>query len=248
MKLIGWNVNSLRSCMTKGFKEFMLEEDPDFILIEETKMQEGQADISLDGYKYIMNSAVRKGYSGTLIYYKKEPLSYHLGLIDGKHNEEGRVLTLEYENYYLVVCYSPNSKEGLLRLDYRMEFEDALKEYLLSLQKPVIFTGDLNVSHQEIDIKNPKQNERNAGFTIEERTKFSSLLESGFIDTFRYLHPDLVKYSWWSYRFKAREKNIGWRLDYFLVSNELKDKILKADIYTEVLGSDHAPILLEIDL
>ena len=227
MKLIGWNVNSLRSCMTKGFKEFMLEEEPDFILIEETKMQEGQADISLDGYKYIMNSAVRKGYSGTLIYYKKEPLSYHLGLIDGKHNEEGRVLTLEYE----------------------MEFEDALKEYLLSLQKPVIFTGDLNVSHQEIDIKNPKQNERNAGFTIEERTKFSSLLESGFIDTFRYLYPSRKSaYTWWSYMFNARANNAGWRIDYFIVSDKLKEKVKDSIIHGKIMGSDHCPIELILEV
>ena len=210
-------------------------------------MQEGQANLDIEGYNYSMNSAIKKGYSGTLIYFKKKPLSVRYGLFDELYNDEGRIITLEYNDFYLVTSYSPNSQDGLKRLDYRMEFEDNLNKYLNSLDKPVIFCGDLNVAHKEIDIKNPKTNLRNAVFTIEEREKFGKLLDSGFVDTFRYLNPDKVLYSWWSYRFQARKKNIGWRIDYFLVSDCIKDKIKNADIYTEVLGSDHAPILLEME-
>lgn len=249
MKLISWNVNGLRACLGKGFGDFFDREDADIFCIQETKMQEGQADIDRPGYYKFMSSAEKKGYSGTLVYTKKMPLSVTFG-VDGKYNDEGRVITLEFENFYFVCCYVPNSKDGLARLDYRMVFEDDMRNYLLSLSaaKPVIYTGDLNVAHREIDIKNPKQNERSAGFTIEERNKFSMLLEAGFTDTFRFKNPDKVLYSWWSYRFNARANNAGWRIDYFLVSDSLKDKIISADILTEVYGSDHAPVRLEIDL
>lgn len=248
MKFISWNVNGIRACITKGFFTFVEKEQPDFLCVQETKAQPEQVDLAIPGYDYVMNSADRKGYSGTLIYFKSQPLSISYGLKDGKYNDEGRIITLEYEDYFLVTSYSPNSQEQLARLDYRMQFEDDLRAYLTSLTKPIIFCGDLNVAHQEIDIKNPKANLRNAGFTIEERDKFGTLLATGLVDSFRYLHNDLVKYSWWSYRFQARTKNIGWRIDYFLTSESIKDKITKADIYTEVLGSDHAPVLLEIDL
>lgn len=234
--------------MEKGFKDFILRENPDFICLQETKMQEGQANIDLDGYHYKINSAIKKGYSGTLIYYKKEPLNIHYGLIDGKYNDEGRVITLEYPDFYLVNAYVPNSQDGLKRLEYRIVFENDLRKYLDSLDKPVIYCGDLNVAHREIDIKNAKANERNAGFTIEERNEFSELLKLGYIDSFRYLNKDVVKYSWWSYRFNARKNNAGWRIDYFVLSDVLKDKIINADIYTDVLGSDHAPILLEMEM
>ncbi len=248
MKLISWNVNGIRACIDKGFLDFFNQEQPDIFAIQETKMQEGQKDIFIDGYTYYMNSAIKKGYSGTLIYVKEKPLSVNYGLIDGKYNDEGRVITLEYPDYYFITMYTPNSQNELKRLPYRLEYEEDLKAYLKTLNKPVIICGDLNVAHQEIDIKNPKGNERNAGFTIEERNAFSSLLNQGYIDTFRFLHPNDVKYSWWSYRMRAREKGIGWRIDYFLVSNELKDKIINADIYDKVLGSDHAPILLDISI
>ncbi len=247
MKFISWNVNGIRAAIEKGFFEFVKQENPDFVCIQETKMQEGQANLDIEGYNYCMNSAIKKGYSGTLIYFKEKPLSVRYGLFDELYNDEGRIITLEYNDFYLVTSYSPNSQDELKRLDYRMEFEDNLNKYLNSLDKPVIFCGDLNVAHKEIDIKNPKTNLRNAGFTIEEREKFGKLLDSGFVDTFRYLNPDKVLYSWWSYRFQARKKNIGWRIDYFLVSDCIKDKIKNADIYTEVLGSDHAPILLEME-
>lgn len=248
MKLISWNVNGIRACIDKGFLDFFNQEQPDIFAIQETKMQEGQKDISVNGYNYYMNSAIKKGYSGTLIYVKEKPLSINYGLIDGKYNDEGRVITLEYSNFYFITMYTPNSQNELKRLPYRLEYEEDLKAYLKTLNKPVIICGDLNVAHQEIDIKNPKGNERNAGFTIEERNAFSSLLNQGYIDTFRFLHPNDVKYSWWSYRMRAREKGIGWRIDYFLVSNELKDKLINADIYDDVLGSDHAPILLDISI
>lgn len=247
MKFISWNVNGIRACISKVFFDFMSSENPDFLCIQETKAQPEQVDLDVPGYKYVMNSAIKKGYSGTLIYYKEEPINIYFGLNDGKYNDEGRVITLEYPNFYLVTAYSPNSQEGLLRLDYRMNYEDDLRTYLTGLDKPVIFCGDLNVAHKEIDIKNPKANLRNAGFTIEERTKFSELLDSGFIDTFRYLNPDVIKYSWWSYRFQSRAKNIGWRIDYFVVSKELENKIKAADIKVDVLGSDHAPITLEME-
>lgn len=212
-------------------------------------MQEGQLDFNIPGYYSYINSAIKKGYSGTLVYTKHKPINVTYG-INGLYNDEGRVITLEYDNYYLVTCYVPNSQNELKRLDYRMEFEDVMRNYLhdLDSKKPVIYCGDLNVAHQPIDIKNPTQNERNAGYTIEERTKITELLNTGFIDTFRFKNPSLVKYSWWSYRFFAREKNIGWRIDYFLISKVLTDKILNTDILTNVFGSDHCPILLDLDL
>lgn len=247
MKLVSWNVNGIRACLNKGFLDFFRECDADIFSIQETKMQEGQADITIDGYHMYMNSALKKGYSGTLIYSKKEPLSICYGLKDGKYNDEGRVITLEYDNFYLVNAYVPNSQDGLKRLDYRMVFEDDMRHYLLSLDKPVIYCGDLNVAHEAIDIKNPKTNERNAGFTIEERNKMTELLESGFIDSYRYLYPDKVEYSWWSYRFNARANNAGWRIDYFVLSESIKDKIRDAKIYTQIMGSDHAPVGLEIE-
>ncbi len=249
MKFISWNVNGVRACMNKGFTDFVNAENPDFMCIQETKAQPEQVEFpELSQYKYVMNSALKKGYSGTLIFYKEEPLSVNYGLIDGKYNDEGRVITLEYPTFYLVTAYVPNSQEELKRLDYRMQFEEDLKEYFKTLNKPIIYCGDLNVAHNEIDLKNPKANTRNPGFSIEERTKFGLLLDEGYTDTFRYLHPEVVKYSWWSYRFRAREKGIGWRIDYFLVSNSLSSKINKADIYDQVLGSDHAPVLLDIDI
>ncbi len=245
MKLISWNVNGLRACKTKGFDEYFRIEDADIFCIQETKMQEGQADLEKEGYYRYMSSAIKKGYSGTLVYTKTKPLSVVYG-VNGLYNDEGRVITLEYETFYLVNVYVPNSKEGLLRLDYRMIFEDNFREYLTSLDKvkPVILCGDLNVAHEEIDIKNPKTNLRNAGFTVEEREKFSTLLNSGFTDSFRYLYPERVLYSWWSYRFHAREKNAGWRIDYFVVSNSLKENILDSIIDTDILGSDHCPVKL----
>ena len=247
MKFVSWNVNGLRACAGKGFFDFVKLQDADFFCVQETKLQEGQMELFLPDYHVFLNSAEKKGYSGTLVYAKKEPLSVVFG-IEGKYNDEGRVITLEYDKFYLVNAYVPNSQEELKRLSYRMEFEDDLRAYLskLSESKSVVYCGDLNVAHSEIDIKNPKANERNAGFSIEERTKMTELLDAGFVDSFRFLHPEEVCYSWWSYRFQARQKNIGWRLDYFLVSNDLKDKIQTAKIETEVLGSDHAPIVLEI--
>ncbi len=248
MKLISWNVNGLRACKTKGFDEFFKNENADIFCIQETKMQEGQAELDIEGYYRYMSSAEKKGYSGTLVYTKVKPLSVVFG-VNGLYNDEGRVITLEYDNFYLVNVYVPNSKEGLLRLDYRMEFEDNFRGYLNSLKekKNVILCGDLNVAHKEIDIKNPKTNLRNAGFTIEERDKFSKLLESGFTDTFRYLYPDTVTYSWWSYRFKAREKNAGWRIDYFVVNNEFANHVKDSLILTDIFGSDHCPVELIID-
>ena len=249
MKLISWNVNGLRACADKGFFEFLKEQDADVFCVQETKMQEGQANLDVDGYYRFMSSAEKKGYSGTLVYTKQKPLNVVYG-IDGEYNDEGRVITLEYENFFVVNAYVPNSQEGLKRLDYRMVFEKTLRKYLIKLNKnkSVVYCGDLNVAHQEIDIKNPKANEKNAGFSIEERTKMTELLDAGFIDTFRYLYPNKIEYSWWSYRFQARQKNIGWRLDYFIVSNDLKNKIKNSTIKTNVIGSDHAPICLEIDL
>lgn len=251
MRFISWNVNGLRAVMSKNFKEVFDFLDADFFCIQETKMQEGQADIEIDGYFRYMNSALKKGYSGTLIYTKHKPLNVLYGIgPSGLYNDEGRVITLEYENYFLVTVYVPNSQNELKRLPYRMEFEDVFRAYLTDLAKikSVIICGDLNVAHERIDLKNPDSNERNAGFTIEERTKLTMLLKEGFTDTFRYLHQDEIKYSWWSYRFKAREKNIGWRIDYFLVSNDLQSKIKRADIYSEITGSDHAPVVLEVEL
>lgn len=249
MKLVSWNVNGIRACMNKGFMDFFNKINADIFCVQETKMQEGQANISIDGYYHYMSSALKKGYSGTLIYSKTKPKNVYYG-IDEKYNDEGRLITLEFDNFYLVNSYTPNSQEGLKRLYFRMEFEDDLRKYLISLnnKKPVILCGDLNVAHNPIDLKNPKQNEQNPGYSIEERTKLQELLNNGFIDSFRYLYPEKVLYSWWSYRFFAREKNIGWRIDYFIISNILKEKIIDADILTNVYGSDHCPVLLHLKL
>ena len=250
MKFVSWNVNGFRSCLSKGFEDFFKDIDADFFCIQETKMQPDQASFTPEGYVSFFNSAEKKGYSGTAIWAKKEPISVAYG-IDGKYNDEGRLITLEYDNFYLVDSYSPNSREKLVRLDYRMEFEDDLRNYLLSLneKKPAILTGDLNVAHEEIDLKNPKTNHLNAGFSDEERAKFTELLNAGFTDSFRFLNPELAgAYSWWSYRFKAREKNAGWRIDYFVVSDKIKDKIKGAKIHSDIFGSDHCPVSLDIDL
>ncbi len=247
MKLISWNVNGLRACVGKGFMDFFHEVDADFFCLQETKMQAGQLELDLPGYHQYWNSAEKKGYSGTAIFSKQEPLRVSYGLPQEEHNHEGRVITLELENFYLVTVYTPNSQDGLARLDYRMQWEDDFRSYLLELdkKKPVIVCGDLNVAHQEIDLKNPKTNRKNAGFTDEERGKMTTLLESGFTDSFRYFYPDAAGiYSWWSYRFKAREKNAGWRIDYFLVSNRLQPQLEGAKIHTEVFGSDHCPVEL----
>ncbi|MFQ8706210.1 MAG: exodeoxyribonuclease III [Thomasclavelia sp.] len=251
MKLLSWNVNGIRACITKGFYDVLINSQADIFCVQETKMQEGQIELEKYGYFTYMNSAKKKGYSGTLVFSKIEPLSYSYGIGIEEHDQEGRVITLEYENFYLVNCYTPNSQNELKRLDYRMVWEDAFLEYLKTLEerKPVILCGDLNVAHQEIDLKNPKTNRKNAGFSDEERAKMTTLLESGFIDTFRYLYPDLKGiYSWWSYRFNARKNNAGWRIDYFIVSDSLKDSIRDAFIYTDIMGSDHCPVGLKIDL
>ena len=247
MKIISWNVNGLRACKTKGFDLYFASEDADIFCVQETKMQEGQANLEKDGYFRFMSSAEKKGYSGTLVYSKIKPLCVSYG-VNGLYNDEGRVITLEYDNFYLVNVYVPNSKEGLLRLDYRMTFEDNFRDYLNNLKekKNVILCGDLNVAHKEIDIKNPKSNLRNPGFTVEERDKFTTLLDSGFTDTFRYLYPETVTYSWWSYRFNSREKNAGWRIDYFVVSNGFLDSVCDSIIDTKIYGSDHCPIKLII--
>jgi len=250
MKFVSWNVNGLRACLKKGFLDFFNAQDADIFAIQETKMQESQKDFHFPGYFEYWNSADKLGYSGTLILTKKEPLNVHYGLLDGKYNDEGRAITLEYDNFYFVTLYSPNAQRGLTRLDYRVEYEAHLREYLhyLDQYKPVIVCGDMNVAHREIDLKNPKENERNAGYTIEERTEFTKLLQTGFIDTFRYLYPNTIKYTWWSYMFNARAKNIGWRIDYFLISERLKDRLVDSLIFDEVLGSDHCPVGLIIEL
>ncbi|MBS5884955.1 MAG: exodeoxyribonuclease III [Clostridium sp.] len=251
MKLISWNVNGIRACVTKGFLEYFKEMDADIFCIQESKLQEGQIDLELEGYHQYWNYAEKKGYSGTAIFTKEKPLSVSYGLGIEEHDKEGRVITLEFENFYMVTVYTPNSKNELARLDYRMVWEDAFRDYLkvLDEKKPVIVCGDLNVAHKEIDLKNPKTNLRNAGFTEEERSKFTELLNAGFVDTFRYFYPDEVgAYSWWSYRFNARAKNAGWRIDYFLVSNSVKDKLEDAKIHSEVLGSDHCPVELKINI
>lgn len=249
MKLISWNVNGIRACVQKGFLDFFKEVDADIFCIQESKLQEGQIELDLEGYHQYWNYAKKKGYSGTAIFTKQEPIEVTYGLGIEEHDQEGRVITLEFEQFYMVTVYTPNSQNELARLPYRMEWEEAFKDYLKKLdeKKPVIVCGDLNVAHKEIDLKNPKTNKKNAGFTIEERTKFSELLENGFTDTFRYFYPDLEEiYSWWSYRFKAREKNAGWRIDYFLTSSSLDERLVGAKIHTEVLGSDHCPVELEI--
>lgn len=251
MRLISWNVNGLRACLTKGFEDFFRQADADVFCIQETKMQQSQADVNFPGYTVYWNSAVKKGYSGTAVFTKAEPLSvaYDLGL--DKHNDEGRTITLEFEEFYLVTAYTPNARRELARLDYRMEWEDDFRNYLTRLDevKPVILCGDLNVAHNEIDLKNPKSNEKNAGFTKEERGKMTELLNSGFVDSFRYLYPDVTgAYTWWSYMFHAREKNVGWRIDYFIVSEKIKSKIKDAVIHKDVPGSDHCPVELNISL
>lgn len=251
MKLITWNVNGLRACLGKGFLDFCREQDPDMICIQETKMQEGQTEVVLEGYEQFWNSAEKKGYSGTAIFTKQKPSGVNYDIDADGHDKEGRVITLEYENFYLVTEYTPNSQEKLARLDYRMEWEDAFRAYVLKLDemKPVIICGDLNVAHKEIDLKNPASNRKNAGFSDEERAKMTELLEAGFTDAYRYLYPDVTGiYTWWSYRFNARANNAGWRIDYFLVSDRIKDKINNVVIYDQVMGSDHCPVLLDIEL
>lgn len=250
MKLISWNVNGLRACCGRGFEDVFNRMEADFFCLQETKMQEGQLDLQFRGYQSYWNYAEKKGYSGTAIYTKHQPLSVAYGIGVEEHDHEGRVITLEMEQFYLVTVYVPNSQDGLKRLDYRMTWEDDFLAYLKKLEekKPVVVCGDLNVAHQEIDLKNPKSNRKNAGFTDEERAKFSRWLEAGFTDTFRYFYPDQKDiYSWWSYRFKAREKNAGWRIDYFVISASLNDKLVDAKIHTEVLGSDHCPVELLLD-
>ena len=249
MKLISWNVNGLRAIMGKNFMEFFTAADADIFCLQETKLQAGQIEMELPGYHQYWNYAEKKGYSGTAIFTKQEPIDVRYGIDIEEHDKEGRVITLEFADFYMVDVYTPNSQNELARLDYRMTWEDAFRDYLCELRKtkPVIVTGDMNVAHKEIDLKNPKTNRRNAGFTDEERGKMTALLDSGFIDTFRYFYPDMTEvYSWWSYRFKARERNSGWRIDYFLVSEELKDRLEDAKIHTEVTGSDHCPVELDL--
>lgn len=250
MKLISWNVNGFRACLEKGFSDFFAAQDVDFVCIQETKMQPGQADFAPEGYYQYWYSAEKKGYSGTAIFAKKEPISVAYGLGIPEHDTEGRAITLEYEGFYLLCVYTPNAQRELARLDYRMTWEDALRAYIKELdqKKPVIYCGDLNVAHEEIDLKNPKTNHKSAGFSDEERAKFTELLKSGFADTYRRLYPDKVEYSWWSYMMKAREKNVGWRIDYFVVSERLLEKVKDSYILTSVMGSDHCPVGLEIDL
>ena len=251
MKLVSWNVNGIRACLNKGFDGFFRNVNADIFCIQETKCQEGQVDLKYEGYESFWNSAEKKGYSGTAVFTKIKPISVKYGIGIEEHDKEGRVITLEFDKFYMVDIYTANSKRELERLDYRQIWEDEIRKYLLDLNetKPVIMCGDLNVAHKEIDLKNPKTNTHNAGFTIEERNKMTELLDSGFVDTFRYLYPDKEDaYSWWSYMRKAREKNVGWRIDYFIVSESIKNKIKQANIYSEIMGSDHCPIGLEIEL
>lgn len=250
MKLISWNVNGIRACLNKGFADFFKEIDADIFCLQETKCQPGQVELEFDGYKSYWNSAEKKGYSGTAIFTKKEPLKVTYGIGIEEHDKEGRIITLEYENFYMVTNYTPNAKRELERLDYRMVWEDEIRKYLLNLNKtkPVIMCGDLNVAHEEIDLKNPKTNRGNAGFTDEERGKMTELLDAGFIDSFRYLYPEKIGYSWWSYMGHAREKNIGWRIDYFITSKDIESNIKEARIYPEIYGSDHCPVGLEIEI
>ena len=248
MKLISWNVNGLRACEGKGFRDIFRELDADFFCLQETKMQPGQLDIAFEGYESYWNSAEKKGYSGTAIFTRHQPLSVSYGIGIDEHDHEGRVITLEMSGFYLVTVYTPNAQDELRRLDYRMRWEDDFQAYLRELdkRKPVIVCGDMNVAHEEIDLKNPKTNRRNAGFTDEERAKFTQLLATGFTDTFRWLYPEEVTYSWWSYRFQARQKNAGWRIDYFVVSDRLRPRIADAKIHTQILGSDHCPVELDL--
>lgn len=250
MKFISWNVNGFRACLNKGFGDFFASEDADFFSIQESKMQPGQAEFETPNHHQFWYSAEKKGYSGTAVFAKREPISVRYGLGIDEHDHEGRAITLEYENFYLLNVYTPNSQRELTRLGYRMTWEDALREYMIELDKvkPVIYCGDLNVAHCEIDLKNPKTNHFSAGFTDEERGKFTELLASGFSDTFRSLYPEKVEYSWWSYMFQARQKNVGWRIDYFVVSNRILDKVKEAKIHTEIMGSDHCPVSIEIDI
>ena len=249
MKLISWNVNGLRACVGKGFADIFEQFDADFFCLQETKMQAGQLDLQFLGYQSYWNYADKKGYSGTAIYTRHTPISVAYGIGIDEHDHEGRVITLEMADFYLVCCYTPNSQDGLKRLDYRMKWEDDFRAYLMRIdaQKPVILCGDLNVAHEEIDLKNPKTNRKNAGFTDDERQKMTQLLDSGFTDSFRFKYPEEVQYSWWSYRFQARSKNVGWRIDYFIISNRLKDRLKDAKIHTEVMGSDHCPVEITID-
>ena len=248
MKFISWNVNGLRACAGKGFADTFVNLDADFFCLQETKMQEGQLDMEFPGYQSYWNYAEKKGYSGTAIYTRHTPISVNFGIGIEEHDHEGRVITMEMQDFFLVCCYTPNSQDGLKRLDYRMKWEEDFLAYLKRLDaiKPVVLCGDLNVAHEEIDLKNPKTNRKNAGFTDEERAKMTLLLSNGFIDTFRTLYPEQVTYSWWSYRFQARQKNAGWRIDYFIVSNRLLNNIKDAKIHTEILGSDHCPVELEL--
>lgn len=248
MKLISWNVNGIRACLNKGFSDFFKEVNADIFCLQETKCQPEQINLEFEGYTSYWNSAERKGYSGTAIFTKKQPINVTYGIGIEEHDKEGRIITLEFENFYLVTNYTPNAKRELERLDYRMVWEDEIRKYLLELnkKKPVIMCGDLNVAHEEIDLKNPKTNKGNAGFTNEEREKMTELLNAGFIDSYRYLYPEKIEYSWWSYMGHAREKNVGWRIDYFIVSNDFRENIKDATIYTEILGSDHCPVGLEI--
>ncbi|HIV24369.1 MAG TPA: exodeoxyribonuclease III [Candidatus Scatomonas pullistercoris] len=250
MKLISWNVNGLRACVGKGFLDYFREADADIFCVQETKLQEGQIELPTEGYRQYWNYAEKKGYSGTAVFSRLDPLSVHYGIGREEHDREGRVITLEYEPFYLVTVYTPNSQDGLARLDYRMKWEEDFLAYLKTLEekKPVAVCGDLNVAHCEIDLKNPKTNRKNAGFTDQEREKFSRLLDSGFIDTYRFLYPEKIEYSWWSYRFRAREKNAGWRIDYFLISEALKDKLEDAKIHTQIMGSDHCPVELDLNI
>ena len=249
MKLISWNVNGLRSCLQKGFLDFCAQTDADIYCLQETKLQAGQAEVDLPGYHMYWNYADKKGYSGTAVFTRQEPLSVTYGFGDDLHRHEGRVITAEYPDFYLVCCYTPNAQDGLKRIDYRMQWEDDFRAYLLELdeKKPVVLCGDLNVAHQEIDLKNPGPNRGNAGFSDEERGKMTELLSAGFVDTFRHLYPDRTgAYSWWSYRFNARKNNAGWRIDYFIVSRRLTDRVAAAEILSDVYGSDHCPVLLEL--
>lgn len=249
MKFISWNVNGLRACMGKGFMEAFLGLDADFFSLQETKMQPGQLELELPGYVQFWYSAEKKGYSGTAVFTKHKPLSVRYGVGVEALDHEGRLITLEYPEFFLVTCYTPNAQDGLKRIDFRMQWEDALREYMkkLDAEKPVIYCGDLNVAHEEIDLKNPKTNRGNAGFSDEERGKFSELLEAGFTDSWRWQHPGVTdQYSWWSYRFSAREKNVGWRIDYFVVSDRLRERILSTDIHQEIFGSDHCPVELQL--
>ena len=251
MRFISWNVNGLRACLDKGFLDFFNTIDADFFCLQETKLQPEQIALELPGYHLFWNSAEKKGYSGTAVFSKYQPIAVNYGIGIDQHDHEGRVITLEMDDFFLVNVYTPNAQAELARLDYRMQWDDDFRQYLTTLneQKPVILCGDLNVAHQEIDLKNPKTNRRNAGFTDEERQKFTKLLDAGFIDTYRYLNPEVTGvYSWWSYRFKAREKNAGWRIDYFLLSQKLKDNLIDAQIYTDIFGSDHCPVGLALDI